>query len=208
MDFNSEYIKALFKQFCDAKGITVPSPNFKKAFTDWVVENYEVFLKYQEYLCYLDESIQYRNIMEIDKGEYDTLSRTWENVVPISIYGNPKRQFLLQPKGHSEVIPFIRTERNELLFPNTHIFLTHNPYNLADIQYWNKLHNQGEYNILIGMFGQKEDEDVNSKLNILSTLKDTMTDDCSLDYATDNGNYFAVLKSNRKVKKLVKVLTR
>lgn len=208
MDFNSEYIKALFKQFCDAKGITVPSPNFKKAFTDWVVENYEVFLKYQEYLCYLDESIQYRNIMEIDKGEYDTLSRTWENVVPISIYGNPKRQFLLQPKGHSEVIPFIRTEHNELLFPNTHIFLTHNPYNLADIQYWNKLPNQGEYNILIGMFGQKEDEDVNSKLNILSTLKDTMTDDCSLDYATDNGNYFAVLKSNRKVKKLVKVLTR
>ena len=66
MDFNSEYIKALFKQFCDAKGITVPSPNLKKAFTDWVVENYKVFLKYQEYLWFLDENLQYRDIMEIN----------------------------------------------------------------------------------------------------------------------------------------------
>ena len=76
------------------------------------------------------------------------------------------------------------------------------------MQDWNKLHNQGEYNILIGMFGQKEDEDMHNKLNILSHLKDTMTDDCSLDYAADNGNYFAVLKSNYKAKKLVKSLTR
>lgn len=73
----------------------MPSQSIRKAFTDWIVENYKVFLKYQEYLCYLDESIQDRNIMEINKGEYDTLTRTWENVVPISIYGNPKRQFLL-----------------------------------------------------------------------------------------------------------------
>ena len=208
MNFNLEYIKALFKQFCDAKGVIKSSQNLRKAFTDWIVENYEVFLKYQEYLCYLDESIQYRNIMEINKGEYDTLTKTWENVVPISIYGNPKRQFLLEPKGYKEVSPLILTEHNKLIFPDTHIFLTHNPYNLADVQDWNKLHNQGEYNILIGMFGQKEDEDMHNKLNILSHLKDTMTDDCSLDYAADNGNYFAVLKSNYKAKKLVKSLTR
>ena len=208
MNFDSDYIKVLFKQFCDAKGIIMPSQSIRKAFTDWIVENYKVFLKYQEYLCYLDESIQDRNIMEINKGEYDTLTRTWENAVPISIYGNPKRQFLLQPKGYRGVSPLILTEQNELIFPDTHIFLTHNPYNLADVQDWNKLHNQGEYNILIGMFGQKEDEDMDNKLNTLSHLKDTMTDDCSLDYATDNGNYFAVLKSNYKVKKLVKVLTR
>ena len=206
MDFNSEYIKALFKQFCDAKGITVPSPNLKKAFTDWVVENYKVFLKYQEYLWFLDENLQYRDIMEINKGEYDTLAKTWENVMPISIYVNPKRQLHLQSEENSDIRALILTEYNDLRIPDTDIFLTHNPYDLADIQNWNKLHNQGEYNILIGMFGRKEDEDVNSKLNILSTLKDTMTDDCSLDYATDNGNYFAVLKSNRKVKKLVKVL--
>ena len=44
MNFDSDYIKALFKQFCDAKGIIMPSQSIRKAFTDWIVENYKVFL--------------------------------------------------------------------------------------------------------------------------------------------------------------------
>ena len=56
------------------------------------------------------------------------------------------------------------------------------------------------------MFGKLEDENVSRKIKLLERLSKQMSDDYSLDYDTNDGNYFCSLNSKRYIKR--KVLTK
>lgn len=220
----SLYFGMLFKQFCEAQGLkkTFDDENwineliscYKKgeseAFMSWIIKNLDLLFQYFEYLNFLDTNLSNKKVMEINKGIFDSLSSCNKNIAVVSQYPvgpdvEKKYQLLDFFESDSNLYPRILTNDGKLFVPNNDIFITHNPYNsLLDLKYWNVIHNQRDYDILVGMFGSTTDLDVKKKIQILSCLQDNMTDDCKLDYDTNNGNYFAILRSDRLTRRLVK----
>lgn len=196
-----EYFKLLFEQFCSARefhGITKES---KLEFRDWL-NHYKIILKYYlQYLEYLDDDVYEKAILEVNKGPYDSACLLLDNAIPVSPYFDNEFQHLVFVGENPQIL----TKEKRLITPDTDIFMTHNPYNLTrDLTHWDSIHNEGAYDILVGMFGLLTDKDRLVKLQALDELRQMLANNVSFDYDTFNENYFAVLKSNRYVRKLVK----
>ena len=208
-----DYIKTLYKEFCSAKGIKNSFDENKEDFIDWILNQRRLLIRYFDFIQYLDSGILDKNILEIDKGIYDSLLKIWGNLYMISQYADTLKEerrslILLKNPFNRQIIPIILNEQNKLFRPtNDILFLTHNPYDLTSIKNWYQIHNQKEQDILIGMFGKEEDLDKKAKLKVLKELQSRMESDTSFDYDTEYDHYFAVLKSKRKVKKLVRERT-
>ena len=102
-------------------------------------------------------------------------------------------------------IPLI-LKQSGITIPKEHTILTHNPYFESEILSWHSIHNMGDKNISIGMFGKLGDENTIRKVRLLEQLSKQMTNDYSFDYDTSNGSYFCSLNSKRYIKG--KTLTR
>ena len=197
------YLKLLYQQFCTAKGTNALTEESKAEFMEWL--NYHMILLkyYQQYLEYLIDDLCAKEILEVNKGSYDSMCLLLDNITPVSPYLNGEFQSLVFLKSE----PFILTKKERLITPYTDIFMTHNPYGLArDLTYWDSIHNEGTYDILVGMFGLITDKDRVAKLQALDKLRQMLADDVTFTYDTFRNNYFSVLKSNRyvKTKRLVK----
>lgn len=212
MSSQKDYFKALYNQFCKSKGVIKSLDENKKEFIDWILNQRKLLIRYFDFLQYLDSSILDKKILEIDKGIYDSLLKIWDDICVISQYADTLKEerrslILLENPFNQKINPIILNEQNKLFRPSDMLFLTHNPYNFACIKNWYKIHNQKEEDILIGMFGKVDDIDKKDKLKVLKKLQNQMESDNSFDYDTENDCYFAILKSKRKVKKLVKIKT-
>lgn len=201
-----KYLWCLFKQFCDAKGLDVTNANkmYSDDFVDWVVQNKFLLGNYMDYLHALGFDYLADDIVEVGKGQYDSISQHGISLVsPFAETTGRINSRLFVDKG----IPLI-LQQNEIVIPREHIILTHNPYFESEILRWYSIHNFGENNISIGMFGKLEDEDTSRKVRLLEQLSKQMTDDYSFDYDTSDGNYFCSLNSKRNIKRKVLIKTR
>ena len=200
------YLLCLFKQYCDARGLDINNTNnmFSIEFVYWIDQNKSLLSNYIGYLYALGYDYPTDDILEIGKGEYDSISQLQHGINLISMFaetlGGINSKFFVD-KG----IPLI-LKQNEIVIPKEHVMLTHNPYFESEILGWDSIHNFGEKNISIGMFGRLKDEDALRKIKLLEQLSKQMTDDYSFDYDTNDGNYFCSLNSKRYIKR--KVLTK
>ena len=196
-----DYLKLLYQQFCASKGTNALTEESKAEFMEWLNYHMTILKDYQQYLEYLMDDLCAKEILEINKGPYDSMSLVLDNITPVSPYLRSEFQSLIFLKSE----PFIHTKEETLIVPDTNIFMTHDPYDLAKgLTHWDSIHNQGTYDILVGMFGLITDKDRMAKLQVLAKLRHMLADNVTFTYDTFNGNYFAVLKSNRYVRKLVK----
>lgn len=194
-----KYLLCLFKQYCDAKGLDINNMNnmYSNEFVDWIIQNKSLLNNYMNYLSELGFDYPTGDIIEIGKGEYDSISQ--HGIKLISMFAGTLGRInssIFVYRG----IPLI-LKQNGIVIPKEHIILTHNPYIASEILGWYSIHNFGEKNISIGMFGKLDDKDISRKVKLLEQLSRKMTDDYSFDYDTNEGNYFCSLNSNRRIKR-------
>lgn len=200
------YLLCLFKQYCDARGLGINNMNnmYSNEFVDWIVQNKSLLGNYMDYLYTLGFDYPSDDIVEIGKGEYDSISQHGINL--ISIFAGTLGKInsrLFVDRG----IP-LALRQNGIVIPREQIILTHNPYFESEILGWYSIHNCGEKNISIGMFGKLDDENTSRKVRLLEQLSKQMTDDYSFDYDTSDGNYFCSLNSKRYIKRNILTKTR
>ena len=196
-----KYLWCLFKQFCDAKGLDVTNTSIMDSatFTEWVVQRQVLLFKYKGYLENLGFDYPIEDVLEIGKGQYDSLSSTGISIVsPFAETIGKSNSMLYVDKG----IPLI-LQSSGIILPMEHTLLSYNPYFESEILNWYLIHNMGESNISIGMFGEIGDDDASRKVKLLQSLSKQMTDDYSFVYDTNEENYFCALNSQRNIKRKV-----
>ena len=163
-----KYIRCLFKQFCDAKGLDVTnfSKSYSNDFVDWIIERKSLLYMYREYLASLDFDYSPDDVLEVGKGRYDSLSPIGINLVSSFAETIGKRNSKLYiDRG----IPLI-IQQDKIIIPSENILLTYNPYFESEILGWPLIHNVGERNISIGVFGEIIDADSSRKTKLLEEL--------------------------------------
>ena len=197
------YLLCLFKQYCDARGLDINNIDniYSSEFVNWIVQNKILLDNYMNYLYTLGFDYFTDEIVEVGKGKYDSLSQY--GITLVSIFAETLGKInsrLIVNKG----VPLILGQ-NGVVIPKESIILTHNPYCESEILGWHSIHNMGDKNISIGMFGNIEDEDKSRKIELLEKLSKQMIDDYSFDCATSDGNYFCSLNSKHYIKRRVLV---
>jgi len=202
-----EYLKCLFKQFCEAKGLNISNyyGMYSTNFVDWIENNRSLLNEYIDYLHYLGFDYASDDVVEVGKGKYDSLSN--HGICVVSDFAETigilnSRLFI------DNGTTFVLRNDSNIIIPSQHILLTHNPYFEDDVLDWYLIHNNGDKNISIGMFGYIDDEDATKKIKVLEQISKQMTDDYSLNYDTCDGKYLCSLNSKRYIKKYVKILNR
>ena len=200
----NKYLLYLYYQYCKATGISVKLEDLKELnyeFLEWVARNKLISKEYLQYLVYLGV-LSEKSVLEIGKGRYDTISG--ENIEIVSPFasslGKEDSDLLI-----IDSMPLI-AERKRIIVPNVDILLTHNPYFPEILVNWDRIHNSGQYDISIGMYGSIHDKDWQEKIEVLEILSEKLDDDYRIDYDTDDDKFFCVLNSDRKIKRKVKTL--
>lgn len=200
----NRYLLNLYKQYCDARGVICnpfDGKNLSYDFLEWIAINKLMAKEYSDYLLYLGY-FDSKTIAEVGKGRYDSIASEYMTVI------SPYADTLQLPKSELFVmggVPLIE-QAGKIISVEQDILLTHNPYDEMRVINWSTIHNLGDYDISIGMFGSIYDEDFSKKIKLIEEISKRVTEDHILDYDTDNDKYFYSLNSRRKVK--VKTLTR
>ena len=200
----NKYLLNLYKQFCDAMGLTFNPyeiQKFYKEFIEWIVINKRLIDDYEQFL----NSLGYFNektITEVGKGKYDSFKTIKTCIV------SPYAQTLGLENSELFMVgnfPMIQTSES-IIKPNTDIILTHNPYIEMQIRNWIKIHESKLHDISIGVYGNIHDEDFTEKIKLIEYISNKMNDEQSVDYETDKDNYFCSVNSRRKTK--IKILVK
>lgn len=156
---------------------------------------------------------------EIGKGKFDTLVKDFDTTIitPYSkdiivpdasrvitsdfrVYEGTPILMRQTEKGTTQIDPITST--------SVLTFMTQNPYSQSQIANWEQLHNRRENDIIVGIYGSVYDKDTESKIRQIEDLRDKLDDSYKEEYAVVNDTYCYAVASTRKVKKLVKTLTR
>ncbi len=86
--------------------------------------------------------------------------------------------------------------------------MTQNPYTIYDLEYWDKLHNRGIHNIIVGMYGNIYDKDKEEKLDLMRNLFQKLDEEVITDYEILSDEYFCVIGSKRNIKEKNLTLSR
>ena len=214
-----KYLNLLIKQFKQATGIKnidVNSQSFISEFSEWIKSRQDISRNYLALLDYMELSkVAGYDTTEIGKGRYDTIVKPFNTtIITPHIAG-------LESLGNERVInsEFVVIGNTPVLFgsnkngkpidtSSTLTFMTQNPYTPFEIRNWEDLHNSGNYDIIVGIYGSINDKDVETKIRQLENLKSRLTDSFKEEETVINGAYYYAIASERMVKKLVKTRTR
>lgn len=83
-------------------------------------------------------------------------------------------------------------------------FMTQNPYTTIEIRNWEDLHNSGESDIIVGVYGSIYDKDIESKLKQIQELEEKLNGSYIREDAVIGDTYSYAIASKRKVKTPVK----
>ena len=200
----NRYLLNLYKQYCDARSVVCnpfDGKNLSYDFLEWITINKLMAKEYSDYLLYLGH-LESKTVAEVGKGRYDSIAS--EEMTIISPYADTL-ELLKRELFVIDGVPLIE-QGEKIVLPEEQILLTHNPYDEMRIINWSRVHNMGDYDISIGMFGSIYDKDFSKKVKLIEEISKRMTEDHVIDYDTDKDKYFCSLNSKRKVK--VKTLTR
>ena len=155
---------------------------------------------YGDYLSFLDINLSDETAIEINKGKYDSLGLKLVAVVSSfgEVFGLSNGKLIIYDDR-----PLVLMGSSIFKVDNCDLFLTHNPYDICDIDKIKQLHDLG-LNICLGMYGRISDKDREVKVKRLHSMADETMDGLGFYYDTAGDDYFACVKSERKVKKLIK----
>ena len=211
MSDNRELLN-LKKQFFSAMGSNVISDNyegFDSEFLAWTKQRLNLL---GDYICILEEmgyDFQGENTAEIAKSAYDSAVIPFETKIITPYTENFERATNELGGNRVESATFIVLDGSPLLLStkngdikslddNIDTIITHNPYDDRSIKNWDQLHNSGNYNITIGLYGNTYDRDISQKIAMLKGVKQLLTDDSYREeYYTIRDKYFYIFGTDR-----------
>lgn len=202
-DKEKEYLKLVYKQYCDALGYNYQGEYKDSELVSWILKRKELGELYYLHLqnLGLTPKMDDTNTIEVNKGKYDSIvDKT--NMTIITPYSDSftrkgkiiPGQFQVNYSNPTIVTPNKILDISEL---KKFRIMTHNPYHSYDIEGWEKLPNTGKNDILVGVFGEIQDKDYQAKLEYLKHIKQLLrSDSCISDSFTINDSYFAYVATN------------
>ena len=197
------YLVNLYHQYLKVKGIQVEEITdddlLSIDFLAWVANNKKILKEYRDYLDYLGY-LDGKKITEVGKGRYDTIPIKGKKIVsPYAKMISPNLRNFTPYIVDGEF--YATTTRGNVYPINTDIILTHNPYinNCSldgnDIEFWADVHNRGQYEINIGVYGTIHDKDYREKLDLIDDIRYRMDNDYKYNYDESGDHYFCTIKS-------------
>lgn len=205
------YLIEQFKQATGTKNIDINSQLFISEFSEWIRSRYNIGENYLDLLAYME---LYRfsdpDTAEIGKGQYDSIVKPFDTTI-ITPYSEgletlDQSRIITSDFGVFDDIPvLIKTNEkgidhvNPITSTFTLTFMTQNPYTPEQIRNWEQLHNSGENNIIVGIYGSIYDKDIEQKINELQVLRDKLYESYKDEYIVRDDTYCYAIGSERKV---------
>ena len=211
---DNKFNYSLIEQYCNAYGYDYKelyNDSLKKDYLNWLKERKEIGNKYLNYLYEIRKDILERTTAEVGKTDLDTITKPFNTTVispyeynnlddntrfiPASVFVKDEEiRLYLKVFEHPRMLTLPR---------NLKLVMTQNPYSPYSILDWDTLHNSGNYDIAVGIYGSIYDKDIKDKLKLLKSLKEKILfGDYIYRIDTDKDNYYAALVSDRKQKVL------
>lgn len=199
------YYTNLYKLYCYTHDITYNEKNIQhdSEFYCWLRELYTQKSNFQDYLGYLDLDIRPTTAIEIGKGASDSFGP--ENVTIVSKYGSTIPGQTSKSLSVFSDTPYIVSKNGIEYVDAGSLFLTHNPFLDAQDEILNlaKLHQSGSA-VCIGMYGSIYEKNKQERIESLRKLSGRIGDSMGFYSDSYNGEYYACIKSEFKIKKLEK----
>ena len=209
-----EYIELLAEQYKEVTGIKnvdLKSKAFLSELNEWLSELKRMGQVYTHFLDSNNIDCKESSCVEVGKGEYDSVVKPYSTTVltdmPISV---SKNRIISSNFAVINGLPTIIKSTSSLLFhvpvpkKSFDTYMTQNPYSSELLEDWDEIHNQGHGNIAVGMYGSLNDKNREEKLYLLKSLRSKISPSCIFDSGTLDGNYYAVLSSDKSAKKIKK----
>ena len=213
------YKKSLLEQFKSSQGISSNDTGKKIYMLDfmpWILEQQKIGENYTEFLKFLEFDFEGIRCAEVGKNQFDTVVKPYETtIITPNIEGLETLDGDRVINGLFEVYQdypsiILSTHKERIILEQSDIrtYMTQNPYAQTDFANWHRLHNSKEAGIILGVYGSLDDKDIETKINWLKRFKDKLTGNIKEGYEEHNGEYYYVVGSEIKVKKLSKNLSK
>ena len=191
------YLLNLYKQYCRSVGKDYEEFNIfgDKDFKGWLNDLKDRLTIYSDYLKTSGISLNPSEVVELDKGLYDSFESSLVRIV--SPYASSMN--LPNETINFSGSPIIDGGVNMEYIDKYGLFLTHNPYSIGNIDSILKLSYEG-FNTCLGVFGKTFDNDKEQKIKFLYDLSNYLKNSLKTNYNVDSkdDNYFGLLKINNK----------
>ena len=221
---NKDNLKHVLIQFANATGIkgltinnVIHNSEIKSSLLRFIMDKKMASNRFIDFIYDMNADVLERTTAEVGKRECDSVTVPFDTTIisPYEYKEVEDKERIIPARlvvwDEKPVIYFkTSTLRSMYILPEKRIetLMTSNPDTLTEIANWDGLHNSGNFNIMVGIYGYLYDKDKETKLQILKTIKEKLLDnDYIFDYNTINDIYLAAITSDRE-KKLRKVKTR
>ena len=206
MKNNFDYLIEQFKKAKNIKPKNVYSKTFIKEFSYWLKQMKIIGDDYINYLNYLNLNYDDSTCAEVGKGEYDTLVKSFDTKI-ISynvgeITGVDKERLIKGNVKFENGNSYLSTMTNDHLINVKKIsnlqvstFMIQNPYSYKSLVGVADVHNSGNHNVILGVYGSLYDSDKYKKIEQLKLLKAQFTNDFIEEYDVYDDSYFYILSS-------------
>lgn len=208
-----QYNRQIFEQYKNAEGFRTSETNAPKYMLDlvgWIQRRQLIAKTYIELLSELNYQFEYIDCAEVGKGPYDTIVKEFgTTLITPYIEGikDIRQDRILEGtftvnQGRPILTP--SNTKEELILPPNFIktYMTQNPYDIANIANWDRLHNSHEVGIIVGIYGNTYDKDIETKRKMLEELAKKLDSHHKEIYTEYGDEYFYIVGSKPKVKKI------
>lgn len=214
--------KELLEQYKKTQGIKIANSEQKIYMIDfvpWLLEMEKIGGNYIEFLKYLGLPFETYGCAEVGKSFLDTVVKNCKTtIITPNIEGFRDIDNTRIINGQFRVIdskPVVLLPGDGEKFDGgiqtlktMRTFMTQNPYRQQDIANFDIIHNSGVAGIILGAYGSVHDHDVEDKIVQLRMVLDKINGDIRESYEENNGEYYYVISSNMKTKKLNRILSK
>ena len=213
------YLHSLRDQFVEATGVKnvdSSSASFISEFSDWIEERQKIGSNYLELLRHMRDEIEPVNsskTLEIGKGKHDSIvKRLHTTIVTPYIEGlehlNEERVIkgdIVLFGDRPVLIKHLSVRDSEaMLLPRDAVLMTQNPYSPAYIKNWANIHNSGNNDIIVGIYGNINDKDRGAKAKQLEAVIEQLDEPFIQQQMLVYDTYCWAVASKRKVKRIIK----
>lgn len=197
-----EYLMLLFNQFNESMGYKTTyktSDIYIDEFVNWLRNLKKISNLYMKFANYEGIDLNDDNVIELNKGRYDSLKNA-KIISPFASTLGIKNEKLIVYQGEPIIIVGSKVKKGQVVDTYT----TFNPYSDYYLNNLDLLHNSG-INICYGIFGKNSDKNRDEKIKHLIEFISKLNEDYIYNIENVDSNYLGIVFSKRKIKKLTLV---
>ena len=202
MKNNLDYLIEQFKKAKDIKTTNIYSKTFVKEFSHWLKQMQIMGEEYINYLNYLGLNYTNSTCAEVGKGEQDTLVKGFDTKIisynTNDITGVSTDRLIKGNVRFKDGNSYLYNGQNnikEISNLQVSTFMIQNPYSYKTLTGISDVHNSGNHNIILGVYGSAYDKDKYKKIEQLKLIKNQLNSDYIEEYDVYDDSYFYILGS-------------